>query len=924
MLNQLPIAMGLDPVSWAVIIITVVSSVASVAGALKARAAMKKFQQTDKARQSGTIHQVRASAMPRRLLYGYRRVGGLEAYVAVSGTENEYLHLILIWGDGPCKSIDNLLFNGSNVDLSPIESGSSIQVAADDSPYAGTVRFETSLGDNLLPGPLGADIIPVWGDVETNILKGICYSWVELKYVPEVYPNGCPDISVIMSGRKDIWDPRDEMEKYTDNAALCLSHYMTGKFYGTDRPFGPGLNYDEEIGIDELIAAANICEEEVEVPSEDSGGATEFRYTFSGVIELDRDPDSIIELFRVAMAGITVYIGGKWRIYPGAYYPPTFTIDQSIIVGPVNRKSRESRFNRVNMVKGVYDSVDTNFVAADFPVVKDDAAIVADGGQLPEDMDLLNSASPYRCRRIASIFLKRARLGREITVPCSVEAWRAQVGLPVNFFFPEIGFGEYDSNGDPVPVPMDVLSTGLSIAESRITVSLVLRETSPSVFDDEAQAYVPPHTRPVPLPVPDPTGLRYEDLLTPIDADLVVSEKKRGGNLVLCGFSEFDDPSSPPKKYRNKTVQGGMDVEEFKDGDDCPEDACPGAKQVVATGLTQGASPYLYNVDFTIELVSIVGSTANYVATLNDARTSEDGYLSPIDAAHVKMIVSGAGGGTVFGTGATITFSKPVGEVFNVSLQINYVTWLQIIVQCITAGWPVPFSDNWDLQLAYDDDCIKQVDGGSVRDYAVGANANPIPGVIAVTAGPGTDEPPVRYAPAVDGFLITVQPTYVNTVADQTSRTTTGLGCVVGIGMGPASMQANGEVTEQLSEEYTEADAIERKHEDDPWDDISWDGCDSPCGNTLYQIRGNAEFDFDYFESLIRLQLSNLESGSAFVVKVRLTRIDLVAETTDLSTSIVLSGTADLDGNAVLTFEMPVERGYQHYIRDFQVYGTEA
>jgi len=219
-----------------------------------------------------------------------------------------------------------------------------------------------------------------------------------------------------------------------------------------------------------LINSTNISNEDVPI----STGGTEKRYTFDGIIQLDEEVESIIESFRTAMAGIAVYIGGRWKIFAGAYITPTFELTEDMIIGSVNYKTKASKADRFNTTKGVYSAELFKWQPTDFVAYVDDAAKVIDKEELVNDIELTNTNSGTRCRRIAKIDTKRSRLARTFSGDFNVEALRVQPGLPVLLTFPRYGFNQ---------TPMDILEYGLSIMENQIKIRLTLRETGPEVFE---------------------------------------------------------------------------------------------------------------------------------------------------------------------------------------------------------------------------------------------------------------------------------------------------------------------------------------------------------------------------------------------------------------------------------------------------------
>ena len=517
---------GVDPFTILFYAIFIASTAIAYVGAQKAKRAAREAM--DRAR--GRLYQTRTTAMPRRIPYGRSRLGGLDAWVAASGTKNEFMHFVLIWGEGPCEAVESLLLDGENVQWVLKSGSSTVYVPPTGHRFAGLIEWESKLGEAGQTA-IGVGEVPTWTALDT--MDGICYSRVRLKFDDEKWETGIPNISAIIQGRNDVYDPRDDTEKYTDNVALCQNHFMCMPV------LGPGLVYANEIGDDELIAAANDCDTLVplsvsELDTDDTGFVQSYEkaFTFNGMVSLDMETEEIIEMFRTAMAGMGTYVGGRWRVYAGTYRAPTFTITKDMIVSVVQRQIRTSKRDRYNIVKGIYSSEETNWQATDFPPFKIDQAITDDKERLHEDIDLINTNSISMARRIAKIYLMRSRLSRQVSLVCNVEALRAQPCLTVILDLPELGF---------VNQPMDVMAFDLQIDKGEVKIPLALRETSPDVYDwdpgddglvEDAENPVAPPADPIDPPpghggTPDPD---YEDLIlgSPIDG-IVMECRHRAG-----------------------------------------------------------------------------------------------------------------------------------------------------------------------------------------------------------------------------------------------------------------------------------------------------------------------------------------------------------------------------------------------------------
>ena len=82
------------------------------------------------------------------------------------------------------------------------------------------------------------------------------------KFKDSVFPNGFPEVAFDVAGRK-VYDPRDSGQsvadpstwQFTTNAALIWADYIC------NYRFGCQISYLDKINEDDLIAAADICDE---------------------------------------------------------------------------------------------------------------------------------------------------------------------------------------------------------------------------------------------------------------------------------------------------------------------------------------------------------------------------------------------------------------------------------------------------------------------------------------------------------------------------------------------------------------------------------------------------------------------------------------------------------------------------------------
>lgn len=195
------------------------------------------------------IVMVKQSIVARRIVYGRTRVGGIWTYVTNS-TDNTYLHLVLTLCDGPVKAIPEIYFDDQIVNLDGNNEGTD--------KWAGNVRINKHLG--ATDQAADSDLVNESTEWTTDHrLRGVAYIYVRLKPDPNIFPNGLPNISAVVEGTNTVVDPRDDPQtpKYSTNVAVCLAHYMSLS------RIGPNVNWSNEIDQTALIAAANVCDEDV-------------------------------------------------------------------------------------------------------------------------------------------------------------------------------------------------------------------------------------------------------------------------------------------------------------------------------------------------------------------------------------------------------------------------------------------------------------------------------------------------------------------------------------------------------------------------------------------------------------------------------------------------------------------------------------
>jgi hypothetical protein len=400
------------------------------------------------------------TALDHQIIYGRMRVAGARIYDEATGTNNKYLHRVLAFAGHEVQSFDEIYINDEVVTLDG--SGNVTSPAK----YNGKVRIKLHLGAS----DQTADTFLIsesthWTTQHT--LNGLAYMYVRLQFDADVFPNGIPEVSSVISGKK-VYDPRTSTTVWSDNPALCLRDYLTSS-YGIAEE---AANIDDTL----VIAAANICDQ-----TNTDAGTT--RYTCNGSFTTASTPYDMINGILTAMDGSLWYAQGSWRMKPAYWTAPVLDLNEDDIRSSLSVSTRHSRRNNFNTVKGTFRGEESNWQTTDYPQVTNSEFVIADNGQESvADVDLPFTDNSIEARRIALISLERNR--QQLTVNASFGLKTLQVQVGDNIRLTNSRFGWTNKEFEVVAWSFG-LTDGLDL-QTQIT----LRETAQSVYDEVSDGVV--------------------------------------------------------------------------------------------------------------------------------------------------------------------------------------------------------------------------------------------------------------------------------------------------------------------------------------------------------------------------------------------------------------------------------------------------
>jgi len=355
-------------------------------------------ESTPEAQSRGILVNKSSNDAPIPVVYGQRKVGGTRVLMDVTGSSNNYLHIVLALCEGEIDSIENIYLN---------------DVLSTDSRFTGYLDTYTHVGTDTQAADSNlVSAVTAW--TTTHQLKGTAYIYARCKFSNDAYPTGIPTITADVKG-VEIYDPRTTTTAWSNNPALCVRDYLTNDRYG--RGISSTLIDDTSFN-----AAANYCEEQVTI-----GGDTVDRYTLNGVVDTSMGSMDILKRLLTACRGFLVFSGGLYKLVIDKPETAGFTFSEDNIVGGWNISlgSKNSQFNRIR----------ANFFnnerqwQPDLAVIDSTSLRTADNGLLLEKtIDLPFTSDIDRAKMITTINLNQSRQQIMAEFTSTIEGLRNEVG----------------------------------------------------------------------------------------------------------------------------------------------------------------------------------------------------------------------------------------------------------------------------------------------------------------------------------------------------------------------------------------------------------------------------------------------------------------------------------------------------------------
>ncbi len=214
----------------------------------------------------------RQPASFRQIIYGTQRVGGVIVYRSTTGSHFDQYNYVIVLATHEINAIQNLYLDGRRVYWQEGSGGNvtrggyNFGGSADGNDYIGPdgqhynfgtlvyceARFGDQLSGDVISGLTAND--PNWTSSANGspYLGGCAYVYLKVEYDAAMFPQE-PEIRFTIDGKNDVYDPRTSARGFTSNWALVVGDVLT------DPTWGLGDQVNEQ----QLIAAANVCDEQI-------------------------------------------------------------------------------------------------------------------------------------------------------------------------------------------------------------------------------------------------------------------------------------------------------------------------------------------------------------------------------------------------------------------------------------------------------------------------------------------------------------------------------------------------------------------------------------------------------------------------------------------------------------------------------------
>ena len=464
------------------------------------------------------------------IIYGTRKVGGIVSFLETSGTDNQYLYMALVLGEGEINDITSIFVNDNEVTWSgDLADNTQVTVNASDSNYykapdpdssaESLITVEPHFGSDSQTASSLLSTLSSWGS--NHRLRGLAYLALRLQWNSDAF-GSIPTINAVVKGKK-VYNPNLDSTKtggsgthreddsstweYSDNPVYQLLDYLRNTRFG----MGIANSYFDS-NFAEWQTAGDVCDTDITPYS----GASAIDLMDSNiVVDTSRKAIDNVKEFLKGCRGILNYTAGAYKVLVETTGSAAINLTEDNIIGgiQISSKNKNSRYNRVIVS---FINPDKNYQSDEvqFPPVDETGLASADqhsnllsedGGILLEGrFDFSMITNPYQAQEMAEIILRRSRSSLDVSITADGTATDLQIGDIVNITHATPSFSAK---------PFRVQAMSIN---ANSTVQLTLSEHQDSYYTFGTQqevATIPDTTLPNPFSIQPPASVTLDDSL---------------------------------------------------------------------------------------------------------------------------------------------------------------------------------------------------------------------------------------------------------------------------------------------------------------------------------------------------------------------------------------------------------------------------
>ena len=428
---------------------------------------------------------IRSPVADRSIIYGTVRKGGAIVH-AETLNNNADLYMVIALCGHEVNSIGSVFFNDTEIQSGHLDGSGNVNTGT----FNGKAQIikhtgsSTQTVDTVLDGAS-----TVW--TSDHRLRGIAYLMVKLTYDVDVYPNGIPNISAVIEGKK-IYNVSTTATAYSNNPANVIYDYLR-----SSDGFGASAS---EIDTTTFAQAYADCNDSISIT-----GGTQSRYTCNGVILLNRKPVEVIEDLISSCAGTLTFQQGKFKLKVGKATSSTRTLTDDDFAGDLKIATRPKRSQLYNKVKGTFIDADTNFSIKEFNTQESSSYQTSDGETIINEIELPFTTNAVEAQRLALIVLKQSRQMMTLDIMLKPEHLDLGVGDVIAITNTKLGF---------TAKKFYILAYTLN---ADLSVSIVAQEYADAVFDFTAGSEQVTLATASAISLPSPTSVTAPSSITTSD-----------------------------------------------------------------------------------------------------------------------------------------------------------------------------------------------------------------------------------------------------------------------------------------------------------------------------------------------------------------------------------------------------------------------